>query len=102
MIIREDNLNAIGQRIGDSLLLQAKNREFTGMELHGSTEGNLIAAVRSASRLRGHPVHADTIKHWANLLHHARRELSTGAALSSEPLKRLVAELEVEMSKRPI
>ena|SRR5687768_14503028 len=102
MIIREDNLNATGQRIDDSLLLQAKNMEFTGMELHGSTERNLIAAVRSASRLRGHPVHADTIKHWANLLHHARRELSTSAALSSEPLKRLVVELEVEMSKRPI
>jgi hypothetical protein len=41
----------------------------------------LIAAVRSASRLRGQPVHADTIKHWADLLHHARRELSTNAAL---------------------
>ena len=72
-----------------------------GMQLHGSTEGNLIAAVRSASRLRGHPVHADTIKHWADLLHHAQRELSSTAALPSEPLKRLVAELEVEMAKRP-
>ena len=71
------------------------------MQLHGSTEGNLIAAVRSASRLRGHPVHADTIKHWADLLHHARRELSSTAALPSEHLQRLVAELEDEMAKRP-
>jgi hypothetical protein len=71
------------------------------MQLHGSTEGNLIAAVRSASRLRGQPVHADTIEHWTELLRHARRELSTSAALPSEPLKRLVAELEVEMTKRP-
>jgi hypothetical protein len=71
------------------------------MQLHGSTEGNLISAVRSASRLRGHPVHADTIKHWADLLQHARRELSLNAALPSEPLKRLVAELEVELTKRP-
>jgi len=71
------------------------------MELHGSTEGNLIAAVRSACRLRDRPVHADTIKHWADLLSHARRELSTTAALSSEPLQRLVAELEGEMAKRP-
>ncbi len=69
------------------------------MQIHGSTEGNLIAAVRSASRLRGHPVYADTIKHWADLLHHARRELSTNAALPSETLKRLVAELEVELTK---
>jgi len=71
------------------------------MQLHGSTEGNLISAVRSASRLRGQPVHADTIKHWADLLQHARRELSLSAALPSEPLKRLVAELEVELTKRP-
>ena len=71
------------------------------MQLHGSTEGNLISAVRSASRLRAHPVHADTIKHWADLLQHARRELSLSAALPSEPLKRLVAELEVELTKRP-
>jgi hypothetical protein len=71
------------------------------MQLHGSTEGNLIAAVRSASRLRGQPVHADTIEHWTELLQHARRELSTSAALPSEPLKRLVAELEVEMTNRP-
>ena len=71
------------------------------MQLHGSTEGNLISAVRSASRLRGQPVHADTIKHWADLLQHARRELSLNAALPSEPLQRLVVELEVELTKRP-
>ena len=71
------------------------------MQLHGSTEGNLIAAVRSAVRFRDHPVHADTIKHWENLLHHARRELTTGAALPSQPLQRLVMELEVELAKRP-
>ena len=28
------------------------------MQLHGSTEGNLIAAVRSATRFRDHPVHS--------------------------------------------
>ncbi len=71
------------------------------MKLHGSTEGNLIAAVRSANRLRDHPVHADTIKHWADLLHHARQEISSSFALPAEPLVRLVAELEVAMAKRP-
>lgn len=71
------------------------------MKLHGSTEGNLIAAVRSANRLRGQPVHADTIKHWADLLHHARQELATSIGLPAEPLMRLVAELEVAMARRP-
>ena len=71
------------------------------MQLHGSIEGNLISAVRSASRLRGHPVHADTIKHWSALLQYARREISLSAGLPLEPLKRLVAELEVELTKRP-
>lgn len=71
------------------------------MQLHGSTEGNLIAAVRSAIRLRTQPVHADTIRYWTDLLHHARREISTNAALASESLTRLVAELEVELVKRP-
>jgi hypothetical protein len=70
------------------------------MKLHGSTEGNLIAAVRSATRFRGHPVHADTVKHWENLLHHARRELSGCTALASAPLQRLIVELEIELDKR--
>jgi len=71
------------------------------MQLHGSTEGNLIAAVRSANRLRGHPVHSDTIKYWADLRDHARKELSASIGLAAESLARLVAELEVEISKRP-
>jgi hypothetical protein len=71
------------------------------MQLHGSTEGNLIAAVRSATRFRDHPVHSDTIRHWENLLHHARRELSDSAALPSESLQRLVMDLEIELAKRP-
>jgi hypothetical protein len=71
------------------------------MQLHGSTEGNLIAAVRSATRFREHPVHADTIMHWENLIHHARRELLDSAALPSEALQRLVMELETELARRP-
>jgi hypothetical protein len=49
------------------------------MKLHGSTEGNLIAAIRSAGRLRGKPVHADTIRYWADLIRHARQELTAGS-----------------------
>ena len=70
------------------------------MQLHGSTEGNLIAAVRSASRLRGHQVHQDTMKHWSDLLLHAQRELSSSAALPPATLKQLVAQLEAELSRR--
>lgn len=71
------------------------------MQLHGSTEGNLMSAIRSASRLRGHPVHADTLKYWGDLLRHARGELSSSAALPSESLTQLVAELELEIVRRP-
>lgn len=71
------------------------------MQIHGSIEGNLIAAVRSASRLRGQLVHADTIKHWSDLLQHARRELATNLALPADSMTRLVAELEVELARRP-
>ena len=71
------------------------------MQLHGSTEGNLLSAIRSASRLRGRPVHADTLKFWSDLVRHARDELSTMVGLPPEPLKRLVAELELEIGRRP-
>jgi hypothetical protein len=63
------------------------------MELHGSLANNLTSAVQSARRLRGHPVHADTIRHWTDLLHHARRALSGG---SGEPIHALIIELEKE------
>ena len=71
------------------------------MQLHGSTEGNLISAIRSANRLRDRPVHADTVKFWSELIQHARKELSSCAALPSEALRHLVAELELEVARRP-
>ena len=63
------------------------------MDIHGSIAKNLSAAVQSARRLSGHPVHADTLSHWTDLLHHARRELAAG---SSEALQSLILELETE------
>jgi riboflavin synthase alpha subunit len=45
------------------------------MQLHGTVQTNLEAAVRSARRLRGHPVHGDTLAYWTDLLHQARRKL---------------------------
>ena len=70
------------------------------MELHGSTEANLIAAVRSARRLRGHPVHPDTLNHWRELLHHARRAIADEDFPESDAMKQLVVELESELAER--
>jgi len=49
-------------------------------------------------RFRGHPVHADTLDYWRNLLGHARRGLNR--ADDPDSLKPLIAELEVELSER--
>ena len=69
------------------------------MRLHGSIQENLAAAVRSARRLRGHPVHADTLKHWDDLLHHARSELASGTG-ERQLIEPLVVELETEIAGR--
>ena len=67
------------------------------MDLHGSITNNLASAVQSARRLKGHPVHADTLGHWADLIHHARRELAAG---STEAILTLILELEEELADR--
>lgn len=77
-----------------------ESAERAGMQLHGSTEANLAAAIRSANRLRGRAIYRDTVAFWAELVLHARRELSCSDALPSNSLARLVAELEVEIDKR--
>ncbi len=69
------------------------------MKLHGSVQENLVAAVRSARRLRAHPVHGDTLKYWSDLLHHARRELASGRG-ERRSLEPLVVELETEIADR--
>lgn len=70
------------------------------MQLHGSTEANLTAAIRSANRLRDRAVHGDTVAFWAALVLHARRELSSCYGLPSDTLVRLVAELQLAIDKR--
>ena len=70
------------------------------MELHGSTEANLVAALRSANRLRGHRVHGDTLKFWADLVRHARRELSSSVMLPSDAVIRLVSELVMTIQQQ--
>ena len=70
------------------------------MKLHGSTEGNLMAALRSAKRLSDQPVHADTLRHWSDVLQHADRELASGAASPRESVERLASELKSELAAR--
>ena len=70
------------------------------MKLHGSIEANLAAAVRSAKRLRGQPVHADTTAHWKDLLHQARRNLAVDQPPEKQEMRQLIAELEAELSAR--
>ena len=72
------------------------------MKLHGSVAGNLTAAVRSVRRLRGHPVHADTLGYWEELLLHARRERPIGYPPERHAVERLIIDLETEIAERKI
>ena len=65
------------------------------MQIEGSIRANLIAASASAKRLRGHPVHCDTIKYWRQLLDYARKVSTQPQA---EVFGDLMAELETEVS----
>jgi hypothetical protein len=66
------------------------------MRIEGSLRSNLIAAVASARRHRGSPIHADTIDHWRRLLEYGR--LNSIQPLC-EPVTDLVAELESELAR---
>jgi len=68
------------------------------MLLHGSLDANLLAALGSMQRLRGHPVHADTLAHWRELVAHARRSLNE--VDDSETLQKLIAQLDGELADR--
>lgn len=69
------------------------------MELHGTIEVNLIAAINSSRRLKGHPVHGDTLNHWTDVLGEARRELSLDTTNTS--LRDLIVQLEHELAEQP-
>ena len=68
------------------------------MELHGTVEVNLKAAVRSAQRFRGSPVHRDTLQHWSDLLNHARHEHAAGD--NRRVIGGLIIDLEGELAQR--
>jgi hypothetical protein len=63
------------------------------MRIEGSIRANLLAALASARRLRGSPVHGDTVGHWRKLVEHARK---AGCEADGE----LRGELEAELALR--
>ena len=64
------------------------------MRIEGSVRSNLLAAIASARRWKGKPVHRDTIDHWRRLLDHGRSVSGHG-----EPVGDLVAALELELAQ---
>ncbi len=67
------------------------------MEIEGSIRANLIAAIASARRPRGHPVHGDTVKYWRQLLDYARR---ASTRPQPEAFAELMAELETLLAHK--
>ena len=70
------------------------------LELSGSLSSNLRAALTSAKRLRGHPVHGDTLQFWRALLAFARSEGRNSASAEHEDVEQLLAELQIELADR--
>jgi hypothetical protein len=68
------------------------------MELHGSLASNLQMAIDSSKRLRGHPVHRDTLAFWSDLIGEARARRAAGADPDDQDVERLIAELETAIA----
>ena len=65
------------------------------MRIEGRVRSNLIAAITSARRWRGHQVHADTVQHWRRLLDYGRL---VDRQPCGESVGDLVSELEAELA----
>jgi hypothetical protein len=70
------------------------------MELSGRLADNLMGAIRSARRLRGHPVHRDTRDFWEALLAHARESQRHPGWEPDPVVDRLIGELQDEIAQR--
>lgn len=69
------------------------------MQIEGSVRANLSAAIASARRWRGRPVHKDTIAHWRLLLDHGRlADRQPGGEIVSD----LITELETELAQAKV
>jgi len=66
------------------------------MRIEGSVRANMLAAIASARRWRGRPVHRDTVDHWRRLLEYGRR-VSTHQP--GEVLGDVLVELEAELAQ---
>jgi hypothetical protein len=65
------------------------------MLIEGSVRANMLAAIASARRWRGRPVHKDTVDHWRRLLDYGRQ---VSHQPIGEALGDVVAELEQELA----
>lgn len=70
------------------------------MELAGTIEDNLRAAVKSAQRLRSFPVHRDTLAYWTELLVYAQVEQRRWAPVGNPEIEMWICLLRAELSAR--
>lgn len=68
------------------------------MDLHGSLAENLSSALRSMKRLRGYPVHQDTIDYWYSLISHARKTVRGGK--TNPDAEKILSEVSLEFAER--
>ncbi len=71
------------------------------MELSGDIIRNLRSAVQSATRLRGRPVHPDTLGFWQQLLKEARRQSRLCEASQLPMMQGLIVKLENAIAEGP-
>ncbi len=69
------------------------------MELYGTLEENLRAAVASAKRHEGHPVRTETVQFWSDLLQHCRSEKLSGR-VDDDAAEPLMAQLDAAVASR--
>jgi hypothetical protein len=82
----------------EAIAEDGKARQQEAMKLHGTIADNLQAALASAKRLRGHPVHNDTLTFWRNLVAKAHSEMPQQARAAE--VETLIATLEGELAAR--
>jgi hypothetical protein len=70
------------------------------VKIHGTIDSNLKDAIQSAERLRGHPIYADTLVHWQDLLREARRRRMNEPDSMRLALDVLIVRLENELARR--
>ena len=68
------------------------------MEMHGSTAQNIKAAVASSRRLKGHPIHRDTLRFWSDLIAEIRARRASGEFLDDPEVDEAIAELELVLA----